>query len=527
MNDPKNSPAAALYAAFYPRVSKTGKRTRADLERHTLAEQRDLATGFLPRKYELIERPEYEDVNVSGRHSDRPGLEAVFEAVESGEVQAVVVGYLSRFGRNVSELLANIERLHAADATLYVARDGLVIAPGYKGAAKLLLVVLGAVDEMQAENLAESLGRSNGKALANGVSIQVPYGYRRSDGPGSPLMFDKDGEHMPAGWTPYTVVVAIYGWRLEGLTVPEIVARLTDAEIPTPSHLDYLRGLREEPGAQSWRTQSVENLIATHTYRGVIPRGVAFTGEGKRRRATAWEYLPAAHPAIVEDEDWHDAQVTREAAVRNGISANTLLQGIVRCSNCSQTMTASPCNGGARYKCRGSRADCDHPSSISMQAIDAYVLAQVLEGRWDVAEHDTPDARAALEHARAEHGRLVDELDRYVGNADVMDKGDFQRGYTTRRARVDEALSAVAAARRAVKRSRRERVRGIEDLPVGAQNAGLREVLDAVVVTRAPGRGRVGVLDERVTLIGRGLAPFPLSGTGRAVAPRPWPLEAD
>lgn len=56
------------------------------------------------------------------------------------------------------------------------------------------------------------------------------------------------------------------------------------------------------------------------------------------------------------------------------------------------------------------------------------------------------------------------------------------------------------------------------------QRAVLASLLDAVVVKPAPGQGRTGVISERVVLVPKGTAPFELSGTGRVVESRPWPL---
>src|SRR3954447_11899821 len=185
------NPKKPSRAGHYPRVSRTGKRTDEELERHTLSEQRELSEQFLPRSVEFHEDPRYPDRNVSGRTSKRPGLEAIFADIDAGIIDAVVVGYLSRFGRNAAELLANLERLHAAGATLYLAREGLIVPPGTRGVSKMLVTVLAAVAEMEADRLQEGLERANRTAVGNGSSIAIPYGYRRSNGPGSALAPDE------------------------------------------------------------------------------------------------------------------------------------------------------------------------------------------------------------------------------------------------------------------------------------------------------------------------------------------------
>jgi DNA invertase Pin-like site-specific DNA recombinase len=208
MNDPKIIEDVALYG----RISRANGRDAEQLERHSKSEQREHATSILPRDtehktYRLVERDEWWDVNVSGKNFDRPGLNAVFEAVERGEVTSIAVGYLSRFGRNARELLDNLHRLHALGGTLYIGKQRLTAGPADRDPmGRLIITILAAFDELELARLTEQLDRSNRTARANGVAIQVPYGYKRENGPGSRLVFDEDGEHLPSDWTPACVV---------------------------------------------------------------------------------------------------------------------------------------------------------------------------------------------------------------------------------------------------------------------------------------------------------------------------------
>jgi acyl-CoA reductase-like NAD-dependent aldehyde dehydrogenase len=66
----------------------------------------------------------------------------------------------------------------------------------------------------------------------------------------------------------------------------------------------------------------------------------------------------------------------------------------------------------------------------------------------------------------------------------------------------------------------RRRLEQWSELSLADRREVLGQLLDAVVVEQ----GSRDALIARVHLIGAGRAPFELSGTGRTVAPRPWPL---
>jgi DNA invertase Pin-like site-specific DNA recombinase len=509
----------ATRAGFYPRVSRRNARNDEALERHTLAEQRSLAEGFLPRGVELVDDERYRDVNVSGRNSERPGLQAIFDDVRAGVIDAVVVGYLSRFGRNAREALDNLKQLHELGATLYIAKESLIAPPGTRGVGKMLYTILAAVAEMEGDRLADGLALANATARADGVSIQVPYGYKRSNGPGSVLELD---ERDDFGSSPASVVRRVFELARDGEGASAIARRLSDEGVPTPTQLRYLRGERDKTGAQRWQHNAIGGILETRTYRGVLPVGVAFEGEGKRRRAIAWEERPAQHPPLISDELWHAAQLSSRPAVRNGSTGGSLLQGLVRCAGCSQTMRPSKAGGDSRdtltYKCRGRAGGCDQPATITRRLVDAYVVEQLLEGATEAHELD--------ESKRAELTSLVElveraerELEAYVSTASALDEGDFVKGYSMRKSERDVLRERERVLREQTP-DRRERIAQLHELPLDARREVLRESLDAVVVKR----GRGLAVSERVVLIDRGLAPFELSGTGRNVAPRRWPL---
>jgi DNA invertase Pin-like site-specific DNA recombinase len=508
---------------LYERVSRRNGRDAALLERTTLDEQQRLARAALRGDQQLVADPDrWRDVDVSGTHSDRPGFQRLLDDVESKRIDGVIVGYLSRFGRNMREILANVERITDAGGIVVFAREDLTIKPGKQGPSAVILAVFAAVAQMDVERLREGLELANANAVARGVSIQVPYGYRRADGPGTPLdrdvEFDADTSHS---LSPAEVVTMIFAARLRGEGASAIADELNGRGVLTPTALEHARGQRTRPGAQQWKHNTVVGIVETRTYTGVIPRASKWQGKGRDRRPIAWEYLPGKHPELVDDGVWQAAQF-HGRAVRNGTTGDSLLQGLVRCASCSRTMRPSRTKQTLTYVCPNK--DCARRARITRAAADAYVVEQLL------AHHDatetTVDRHAELDGARDALDRAETQLDRWL-EADIDDVERFRTGYQQRQARVDDARDRVQKLEQHDREHVTRVLRSFDEYPLADQRAALRGELDAVVVLPAPGRGQAGDVAERVLLVGQGRAPFALSGSGRIVEPRAWPLPRD
>lgn len=521
-------------AGLYERVSRKNGRDADALERTTLDEQLSYARGIVPQAVELVvDRERWLDVDISGATQERPGLQQLFADVRSGYIDDVVVGYLSRLGRSMIDVLANVQTLRELGATIYFGREGLTIRPGHDatGTTTVILAVFAGVAEMERDRLREGLKRANRNARERGVSITVPYGYRRSNGPGSPLELDDcdafgvlpDGDEL-ISTTPADVVRDIYARRVQGVGASDIAHELNAAGIPTPTMLDYLRGKRKQPGAKLWKHNAVVSLVAIHTYKGVIPVGVAFEGTGKRKRAIAWDLLPGDHPALVSDDDWKTAQSSGRAT-RNGSTGDSLLQGLVRCATCSRTMRPSkagrPGHRVLTYVCPNS--DCEQQARIARAGVDELVVAQLLEGAI-VHERELDTEREELAQLRRDVEDRQREYDTFVSRAGALSDDAFARGNAEHTKRLERAQRALAAREARATPNLADTLRRFDELALDDQRDSLDALLDAVVILPAPGRGRAGIVAERVVLVPKGTAPFELSGTGKTVAARRWPL---
>ena len=98
------------------------------------------------RSWELVKV--YEDAGISGTKDDRPALQALLSAVKAGEIDAVVVRDLSRFGRSARDLLNNIQTLKDCSVTFISIKEGIDGSGPY---GQFMLTILAAIAELEME----------------------------------------------------------------------------------------------------------------------------------------------------------------------------------------------------------------------------------------------------------------------------------------------------------------------------------------------------------------------------------------
>lgn len=116
----------------------------------------------------------------SGARNDRPGLARVLDAARRGQVRAVVVWKLDRFGRSALDVLTNIRTLRDAGCRFIVTSQGLDVRPDGEAVSSLLLSILAGVAEFERELIVERtrLGvekaRRAGKRIGRPISASAP-----------------------------------------------------------------------------------------------------------------------------------------------------------------------------------------------------------------------------------------------------------------------------------------------------------------------------------------------------------------
>lgn len=91
----------------------------------------------------------------SGARNDRPGHRKLMKIVAAGQVDAVLVVKLDRFGRGSLDLLTNIHRLTDAGVRFVAVTQGLDIKPNADAMSRLMLTMLAAIAEFERDLIKE------------------------------------------------------------------------------------------------------------------------------------------------------------------------------------------------------------------------------------------------------------------------------------------------------------------------------------------------------------------------------------
>lgn len=164
-------------AVIYSRVSSTGDR------QDTSRQIRDLE--ILAKQQNLIIEKTYEE-HISGakKTQDRPVLKECLDYCFTNEIDILLISELSRLGRNVDDVLANVRLCKEKHLNVYFQKEQLSI---FNSDGKehpfltIFIAVLGTCAEMERENIKFRLNSGKAKFIADGGKVGRKEGYKKPD----------------------------------------------------------------------------------------------------------------------------------------------------------------------------------------------------------------------------------------------------------------------------------------------------------------------------------------------------------
>src|SRR3954451_10707646 len=364
----------------YIRVSRVGDRSGESYISPEL-QRRAIEVWAAERAVEVIFHEPEE--NASGGTMDRPVFNRLMERIRTRESGGLVFYKLDRFARTLVGGLTTLNEITERRALFASATEPLFDFTTADG--RIFLQINLMMAEYFRERAKESWASSLAHAVGRGVHIapDVPYGYVK----------DESKRLVPDHRAPY--VRTAFEQRVAGAPFQRI-AHWLNAEAP--------------PRADSrpWVASSVERMIRRRVY-----LGVAHWADHENRDA---------HPALVEEQVWHAAQLRiHPASNRRRAEDAALLHGVVRCAGCrfqmSRALTNSQGYERQYYRCRVQRVSgrCAAPATVRADrddGLEAYVEGVVCAelDRRARSYVDVSDA-AALADAVEELERARDDLD--------------------------------------------------------------------------------------------------------------------
>jgi site-specific DNA recombinase len=336
----------ARRAAMYRRVSTERQADEGWNYEEDGRKLRELADA---RGYELAE--EYGDPGISGAREDRPGLQRMLADAEAGHFEVLLIPDIERLSRDHIAALGFVARLHAARVSIETFQGPMDLESPQ---GELHVNLDSAIAQFYRRQLGSKVSQAakaraaKGKAPGGGYE---PTGLRRGE----------DGHyivHEPEA----KIIRRIYREIREGYSQHRITHRLN------------ANGLRT-PNGKAWAQGTIGRILRNPVYRGAI---------GYKGEVVAED----AHEAIIEPEEWHEAQRVIAARDAPGVSRgrnpngqHLLIGGMLRCT-CGYAMrTRSAARGRPRatYECAGRRergTEFCSQKPIPRALIDGAILEQ-------------------------------------------------------------------------------------------------------------------------------------------------------
>lgn len=375
-----------MQAAIYIRVSTEDQAKHG----YSLAEQREAcyrraislgATAIL----------EFADEGVSGATLDRPGLNALREAVQGGRIDVIIVRDPDRLSRRLAHQLLLTEEFEKAGVRL----DFLDFTWQDTPEGRMFYAIRGAIAEFEKEKIRERMIRGKTqKARQGGIPIGFyNYGYTYDPETGKVSLLEEE-----AG-----VVKHIFQWFVqEDIGVNGVAKRLNDLGIPT----------RKRKGL--WHRMVVRQILTNPVYTG------------------RWRYrdIDISVPPIIDTTLWEKAQEKLKEARRLWAGKgrhNYLLSGLITCADCGNSMTGVYSKWWGvrerRYSCSKNGQGSKKPGCRPIKMLLAEPLENVV---WEQVCSWLKDPEKLVEAALESSPRVEEirkELERMEKHLKEVEKG--------------------------------------------------------------------------------------------------------
>lgn len=163
-------------AVIYARVSSVGDRQNTDRQ------VRDLTAYAGKERFSLAQTFE-EHISGAKKNNERPVLQECLEYCFNNGIHTLLISELSRLGRNVDEVLANVRLCKEKHLNIYFQKECLNIfnPDGSQNPfLTIMIAVLGSCAEMEREAIVFRLQSGRAKYIADGGKMGRPQGAIKS-----------------------------------------------------------------------------------------------------------------------------------------------------------------------------------------------------------------------------------------------------------------------------------------------------------------------------------------------------------
>ena len=419
-----------------------------DEELNSLNNQRKIIYNFAVSNGHEVVGESFDD-NVSGMHFNREGIDKIYEVVEAGKIEAIIVKDLSRLGRHRTQTALFIDYLREHDVRVLSATENI---DTFNENDDLIIGFKGLVNDFYARDGSRRVRTGYRQKQKEGIVTIPPFGYFK----------DKNTKKVVVVEEAAETVRLIFSAYVGGSGMKAIARTLNEQRRKTPALMQMELLNKRLPNTQDgilkkylWDATMVARILRDESYIGTlichksernkINKTFRFTDPEEQFRHE--NYLPM----IVTREIWEQAQALlaerKEKNVRAGTNRGILRYGgLLRCKDCGRTFIGKriKLKSGERvvYVCDTyHRYGKEHCSShmVDEETLDRLIGAEILrtkkmyEENWSrmewLIERWTPKASTASAKISKlqEHILVLEEEVEVILMERIRDKANAER----------------------------------------------------------------------------------------------------
>ena len=419
-----------------------------DEELNSLNNQRKIIYNFAVSNGHEVVGESFDD-NVSGMHFNREGIDKIYEVVEAGKIEAIIVKDLSRLGRHRTQTALFIDYLREHDVRVLSATENI---DTFNENDDLIIGFKGLVNDFYARDGSRRVRTGYRQKQKEGIVTIPPFGYFKDKNTKKVVVVEESAE----------TVRLIFSAYVGGSGMKAIARTLNEQRRKTPALMQAELLNKRLPNTQDgilkkylWDATMVARILRDESYIGTlichksernkINKTFRFTDPEEQFRHE--NYLPM----IVTREIWEQAQdlltERKEKNVRAGTNRGILRYGgLLRCKDCGRTFIGKriKLKSGERvaYVCDTyHRYGKEHCSShmVDEETLDRLIGAEILrtkkmyEENWSrmewLVEKWTPKASTASAKIGKlqEHILLLEEEVEVILMERIRDKANAER----------------------------------------------------------------------------------------------------
>ncbi len=419
-----------------------------DEELNSLNNQRKIIYNFAVSNDHEVVGESFDD-NVSGMHFNREGIDKIYEVVEAGKIEAIIVKDLSRLGRHRTQTALFIDYLREHDVRVLSATENI---DTFNENDDLVIGFKGLVNDFYARDGSRRVRTGYRQKQKEGIVTIPPFGYFK----------DKNTKKVVVVEEAAETVRLIFSAYVGGSGMKAIARTLNGQRRKTPALMQAELLNKRLPNTQDgilkkylWDATMVARILRDESYIGTlichksernkINKTFRFTDPEEQFRHE--NYLPI----IVTRGIWEQAQALlaerKEKNVRAGTNRGILRYGgLLRCKDCGRTFIGKriKLKSGERvvYVCDTyHRYGKEHCSShmVDEETLDRLIGAEILrtkkmyEENWSrmegLIERWTPKASTASAKISKlqEHILLLEEEVEVILMERIRDKANAER----------------------------------------------------------------------------------------------------